>query len=316
MSTASTATLESASNRPLGSWVQGSWRTGGATMSAVNPSDGSVLAQLGGARAGDVDDAVSTARAAFLRHRSTTATGRARWCHAAAATILQAVDRLSRELAREHGKPVAEAIAEVRSAAHGFEVAAQAALAEEGSVLNVADPDKRVWVRRVPRGVWAVVTPWNFPLNIAVEYLGPALASGNAAIWKPAPSVARIAALFREVLLEADFPQDLLQLVTTGELEVVQHLTTHPGVDAVGFTGGSAAGSSIARACWDKHLLLELGGNSAVVVLDDADLDLAARAIASSAFFNAGQVCSGAGKVLVTRSRAHDLARAVAAYAD
>ncbi|MER7923028.1 aldehyde dehydrogenase family protein [Streptomyces sp. NPDC096057] len=296
----------------LSSWIAGKWSTSGGTFDVHSPATGSVIDRLRSAGSADVDAAAAAARQTFERYRATPAPVRAGWCLSASAAVLAHEDRLARELSAEHGKPVADALAEVRSAANGFRMAAGVVLGDPGESPSVADAAKRITVRREPLGVWAVITPWNFPLNIPVEYIGPALSTGNAVVWKPAPTTARIAALFREVLLEADFPQDLLQLVVTDELTVAQHLTAHPMVSAIGFTGGTAAGEAIGRANAGKHLLLELGGNTAIVVLDDADLDAAADAIAASAFWNAGQVCSAAGKVLVARPLHDALAERVA----
>ena len=125
------------------------------------------------------------------------------------------------------------------------------------------------------------------------------MATGSSAIWKPAPTCSRIAARLVALLGEAGVPTGLVNLVLTDEVSVAQHLVTHPGVDAVGLTGGSGTGEAVARAAWDKHLLLELGGNGPVIVLDDADMGRASAAVAASAFMNAGQVCSAAGRVLV-----------------
>ncbi|GAA4282517.1 hypothetical protein GCM10022261_00480 [Brevibacterium daeguense] len=189
-------------------------------------------------------------------------------------------------------------------------------MGDPGETPRLRDPNKRISVTREPIGVWAVITPWNFPLNIPVEYLGPALSTGNAVVWKPAPTTARVAAIFHEVLRGSDLPEQLLQLILTDELAVAQHLTTHPGIDAVGFTGGSQAGRAIEQACWDKHLVLELGGNTSVLVFDDADLDRAAAAIASAGFWNGGQVCSAAGRVLAADSIADQLADRIGKHAD
>lgn len=295
------------------SWIDGKWRERDEVFAAVNPSDARPFARLASATTDDVDAAVTSARSAFDANRYVPPAVRAGWCRSAAQALSAAHEELARVLSTEHGKPISEARGEILFAVGGLEKAAESVLSLGAEVPHVQDANKRVLVRRDGLGVWAVITPWNFPVNIPVEYIGPALATGNAVIWKPAPTTAVVAAKFREVLLKADFPQDLLQLVITDDVAVASHLVTHRGVAAVGFTGGSSTGQSIAKAAWDKKLLLELGGNSPVIVLGDADLDLAASAIANSAFWNAGQVCSAAGKVLVEESCSHELARLLAA---
>jgi acyl-CoA reductase-like NAD-dependent aldehyde dehydrogenase len=297
---------------PLSSWIAGEWRSTSDGYVLTDPASGQALANVSRAGASDVDDAVEFARAAFNAWRHENASTRSGWCRSASDAILRNQENLARTLAREHGKPLAESRSEVAFAARGFEVASQVIGSLPGHVAPVQDVNKRVLVRREGLGVWAAITPWNFPVNIPVEYLAPALATGNAVVWKPSPTTAMVAAQLREVLLSADFPQELIQLVLTDDTSVAAHLAAHPGIDGVGFTGGSETGARIARAGWDKKLLLELGGNSPVIVLADADLERAADAIADAAFFNAGQVCSAAGKILAPRSGAEELARLLA----
>ena len=293
------------------SWIDGRWLSGPGTFDTTDPATGSVLTAVNAVGTDEVDVAVGAARDAFALHARETAHTRAGWARSAAAAIRNQADRLASVLSSEHGKPITEARAEVAFAANGFDSAADAVLAAVGEIPHVQDPNKRVLVRRAGLGVWAVITPWNFPVNIPVEYIGPGLVSGNAVIWKPAPTTAVVAAELRKVLLEAAFPQELLQLVLTDDVATANRLVTHPGVAAVGFTGGSTTGHAIAKAAWDKHLLLELGGNSPIVVLPDADLERAAEAIGASAFFNAGQVCSAAGKIITTAGFAVELAAAL-----
>lgn len=296
-------------------YVDGEWRRSGATFPIVNPATGDRIAMGASATVADAEDAVAAARNAFQKHRGATSAERAEWCLSAANAVSAAADLLASELSREHGKPLAEARGEVAFAVLGWRAAAHQVLATPDTIPQVADVRKRVLVRRRPRGVWAVFTPWNFPVNIPVEYLGPAVATGNAAVWKPAPSTSRIASLFFEVLRSSSIPEGLLQLLVTQDVDVASHLSTHPGVDAIGFTGGSATGRGIEASTPHKHHLMELGGNTAVLVHSDADLGKAAPAIARASFWNGGQVCSAAGKILAPRTIAARLAEAVAAEA-
>ncbi|MGH3242979.1 MAG: aldehyde dehydrogenase family protein, partial [Spirillospora sp.] len=294
------------------SWIDGSWRESDTRYPAINPTAGRSFTDLAAASAQDVDAAVASAGEAFRKTRDVRPATRAAWCRSAAEALLASHEDLAEVLSTEQGKPLEESIGEILFAVRGLEMAAESVLALSGEMPQVQDANKRVIVRREGLGVWAVITPWNFPVNIPVEYLGAALASGNAAVWKPAPTTAVVAAKFREILLAADFPQELLQLVITNEVEVASHLVTHPGIVAVGFTGSSGTGQAIAKSAWDKKLLLELGGNTPIVVLGDADLETAAAAIANAAFWNAGQVCSAAGKVLVAASCADELTQLLA----
>jgi acyl-CoA reductase-like NAD-dependent aldehyde dehydrogenase len=162
-----------------------------------------------------------------------------------------------------------------------------------------------VFTFRQPRGVYAVITPWNFPLNIPIEYLGPGLAAGNAVVWVPAPTTSVIAVKLMECIEAADVPPGVVNLVTGPGPVVGDEIVADPDTNAVGFTGSPATGEHIARRAAGKPLLLELGGNGPTVILEDADLELAARATARGAFLNAGQVCSATERILVERG-VHD----------
>lgn len=295
----------------LSSVVAGRKIERGEQFDLRSPASGGLLARVHAADAGTLDAAVDAARETFATTRWAGLTERVGWCERAAAAIDAHADALAADLAEEQGKPLHEAVGEVAAGARGFRLAAEAARGLDGYSPPVEDQAKRVVVLRQPRGVWAVLTPWNFPFNIPIEYLGPAVATGSPVIWKPAPTCARIASRLVELLHESGLAPGLVNLVLTDDVAVAQSLVTHRGVDAVGLTGGTRTGEAVARAAWDKHLLLELGGNGPVIVLDDADLDRASAAVASAAFTNAGQVCSAAGRVLVDGTVADVLAEAL-----
>jgi acyl-CoA reductase-like NAD-dependent aldehyde dehydrogenase len=299
----------------LGSYVAGAWRTTDDTYPVASPATGEELARVGRATTEDIDQAVLAAREAFAVTRWSPTAERAALCHRCAELIEQRQEALAVELAQEHGKPLAEARAEIATGAKGFRLAAEEAKRLDGYVPQTEDPNKRVLVIRQALGVWAILTPWNYPFNIPIEYLGPALATGSAFVWKPAPTATRIAVRLTELMLQAGAPDGAVNLLLTDSIEPARHLVAHPGIDAVGLTGGSATGAAVAQAAWDKHLLLELGGNGPVIVLDDADLDRALPAIAHAAWTNAGQVCSAAGRLLVAGRVADNLAERVARHA-
>lgn len=292
----------------LSSIVDGHTEDGGDPFELRSPASGEVFARVHAGGHATVDAAVRAARETFATTRWAGLTERVGWCERVAVAIDERADALAAELAEEHGKPLHEAAGEVAAGARGFRLAAEGARGLDGYSPPVEDPAKRVVVIHQPRGVWAVLTPWNFPFNIPIEYLGPAVATGSPVIWKPAPTCARIASRLVDLLREAGVPQGLVSLVLTDDVAVAQRLVTHRGVDAVGLTGGTRTGEAVARAAWDKHLLLELGGNGPVIVLDDADMERASTAVASAAFTNAGQVCSAAGRVLVATPVADELA--------
>ncbi|WP_165968835.1 aldehyde dehydrogenase family protein [Actinomadura sp. KC06] len=279
----------------------------GAVYDAVSPATGERIAAIARAAEPDVDAAVAAAEEAFEAHRQESAFTRADWCHRVAAVVEERAPAMARLLALEHGKPVDQAEGEIRLAAEGFRLAAEEGKRLGGETVPVRDGAKLVLTTRKPRGVWAVMTPFNFPVNIPVEYLGPLLACGNAVVWRPAPSMAAVAGALYDCIEAADVPPGLVNLITGPDLGPAQRLVSHPAVNGVGFTGSSKAGAEIARLAAGKAQVMELGGNGPVVVLPDADLDRAAPAIASAAFANAGQSCSAAGRIVAAEPIAAEL---------
>ncbi|MGI5419874.1 aldehyde dehydrogenase family protein [Actinomadura luteofluorescens] len=280
---------------------------GGAVYDAVSPATGERFAAVARAAESDVDAAVAAAAEAFEAHRQESAFTRADRCHRIAALVEERAATMARLLSLEHGKPVDQAEAEIRLAADGFRLAAEEAKRLGGETVPARDGAKLVLTTRKPRGVFAVMTPFNFPVNIPVEYLGPLLACGNAVVWRPAPSMAAVAGALYDCIEDAGVPPGLVNLITGPDLGPARRLVSHPAVNGVGFTGSSKAGADIARLAAGKAQVMELGGNGPIVVLPDADLDRAAPAIASAAFANSGQSCSAAGRVIAAASVAAEL---------
>lgn len=305
----------------LSMFVGGRWieSVAGARFEARSPATGSAIATLPEGTREDARLAIAAARDGFERLSRLSTWERSTLCARVADVIERRRDDLARTLSLDQGKPYhSEARAEVAATIEGWRNAADHVKWLETSVIPVQDPHKRVLTFRRPRGVYAVVTPWNFPLNIPTEYLAPGLAAGNAIVWVPAPTTSVVAVKLVECLEEAEIPAGAINLVTGPGPIVGDEIVGHPGTDAVGFTGSSATGERIAARAAGKPLLLELGGNGPTVILDDADLELAARATAFGAFFNAGQVCSAAERILVHRAvhdemagRLTDAARAI-----
>lgn len=296
-----------------GQWVESE---SSAYFAAENPATLETIAQVPEGTRADAQRAVAAAN----KHAPTIARmsvwERSRMCRRIADVMERRATELARVLSQDQGKPLyAEAELEVKTAIEGFREAAEQIKWLEGSTIPVEDANKRVFTFRQPRGVYAVITPWNFPLNIPVEYLAPGLAAGNAIVWVPAPTTSVIAIKLAECIQEADVPPGVVNLVTGPGPVVGDEIVAHPGTHAVGFTGSPPTGEHIARRAAGKPLLLELGGNGPTVILDDADLELAARATASGAFFNAGQVCSATERVLVHRRVHEPLAELLVAQA-
>jgi acyl-CoA reductase-like NAD-dependent aldehyde dehydrogenase len=280
--------------------IAGSWKPAaeGGTFSVSSPATDRICAELASASSVDVDIAVLAAKKAFERHAATTVFERAEWCRRVADLLDSRKEDIALELVVEQGKPIDDALAEVGSAAEGFRLAAEEAVRLTGSTIPVHDPQKRVMTFRRPQGVLGVITPWNFPINIPVEYLGPALATGNAVVWKPSPNTSRVAVRLAECITDSGVPAGLLNLVTGTSVQMAESLVSHPEVVGIGFTGSSDVGTVIAERAAGKRLLLELGGNGPVVVLEDADLDRTIESIGHAAFWNAGQSCAAAERIV------------------
>lgn len=302
-----------------GLFVAGQWSASAAeeVFATANPATGVELAQLVSGTPDDVDLAVTAARQAWEMARRTTPRERSQLCRRIAEVLGKHRDDLASVITAEQGKPLhAEAYAEVDTAIEGFTEAAELVKHQEGSVIPLADPHKRAISFRQPRGVYAMVTPWNFPVNIPTEYLAPGIAAGNAIVWIPAPTTALCAVHLIECLREAGVPDGLVNLVTGEGAVVGDAAVAHPGTDAVGFTGSVATGRAIAERAAGKPQLLELGGNGPTIVLADADLERAAGAIAQGSFFCAGQTCAATELVLCEEPAADRLAELVTGHAE
>jgi acyl-CoA reductase-like NAD-dependent aldehyde dehydrogenase len=299
-------------------YIAGRWRAaaGPGRFPVTSPATGEQLWDLAEAGPADVDAAVGAARAAFVQHQGVSPYERAAWCERIADELGSRSEQMAQAISLEQGKPLADARGEVGLALEGFRLAAQEARALRGETIPAHDTRKRVMTIRRPCGVYAVITPWNFPLNIPVEYLGPAIASGNTVVWKPAPTTAGIAVLLARCIEAADVPPGIVNLLTGPNADLGRQLVTHPGVTGIGFTGSSAVGADIARAAYSKRKVLELGGNGPLIVLREADVAAAAEQAASAAFWNAGQSCAAAGRILCEAEVYDDFVTALAYQAE
>lgn len=285
-----------------GNYIGGRWSTTVDTMPVLNPANGEAIATVPRSNRETVSEAVAAAKAAAFDWAATPVFERAAMCQAIAAAIDAEREAIAYTLSLEQGKVLAEAQGEVAKAADGFRLAAELIKQMSGKTLPAEDPTKLVMTIRQPRGVYGVITPWNFPVNIPVEYLAPGIATGNTIVWVPAPSTALVACALMAALEKAGLPAGVVNLVTGDGATVGDAVVVHPDVTAIAFTGSTATGRRIAERGAGKPMLLELGGNGPVIVLEDADLDAAAAAAAGGAFFNAGQVCAATGLVLAHAS--------------
>jgi len=281
-----------------------------APLDVCNPATGELLATLPVAGPEELDAAVEAARRAMgdwgpdeRRASALVAIGKA---------LLGSADELARTLTAEQGKPLAEALDEVRGAAAWFLHYGRLEVADE---RLQDDEHAEVTVRRRPVGVVGAITPWNFPLMLAAFKLAPALRAGCAVVLKPSPFTP-LATLEMVERMNEVLPKGLVQVLVGGN-ELGAAITRHPGIRKISFTGSTATGKAIAAAAADdlKRLTLELGGNDAAIVLDDADVGAIAPRLYRSAFLNAGQVCCAVKRVYAPRARYDEVVDALAALA-
>ncbi|HEY1276181.1 MAG TPA: aldehyde dehydrogenase family protein [Thermoleophilaceae bacterium] len=277
-----------------------------ATFDTVDPATGEVLASLPLGSPGDVDAAVAAARAAQPAWAAVDPTRRTRLLVRLAELVEEHADELAELESRDVGKPIAEA------SSRDVRFTAQTWLYYSGwpskilGTTNPANPGVFTYTLREPLGVVGVITAWNFPMTIASWKLAPALACGNTVVHKPSKEAPLTSLRLRELALQAGIPEDVWHVVT-GDASTGRALVEHPDVDKITFTGSTEAGQEIQRAAAAsmKRVTLELGGKSANVVLDDADLDKALGGAMNSTFRNQGEICT-AGARLVAHERVAD----------
>jgi acyl-CoA reductase-like NAD-dependent aldehyde dehydrogenase len=282
-------------------FIDGIWRPTqvAATFAATSPATGAQLALVADGTRADAGAAVAAATAAFGAWERETAFARGRWLHRIAEQCSRRRDELARAATLDQGKPLTESYDEVDELVSMWHAAAEDGIRIEGSIPASSSAGKRVLVLRRPVGPVAVITPWNWPYTMPAEIVAPALAAGNTVVWTPAPTTAYCSSLLAECIAEADLPPGVFNFVTGPGPVVGDELVAHPDIAAVGFIGSTATGLQIARRAAGKRLLLEMGGNGPLVVLDDADLEAAADAAVTGCFLCAGQSCTAGERLLV-----------------
>jgi acyl-CoA reductase-like NAD-dependent aldehyde dehydrogenase len=286
-----------------GAWVESE---SGATMEATSPATGEPIGALPEGTREDAQRAIASANAAWRAWAGRSAFERANAMERIADLVRERRDDLAQTLTLDQGKPLhTEAYDEVGELEEYFRMAAADATRLEGLMPPSVDAAKRVLVYRVPRGVVAAVTPWNWPYTMPAEILAPALAAGNAVVWSPAASTSICAIKLAECIVDAELPAGVFNLVTGPGRVVGDELVANPGTHAVGFVGSTETGYMIAERAAGKALLLEMGGNGPLVVLEDADLDRAVEATVTASFLCAGQSCT-AGELFLVHESVHD----------
>jgi acyl-CoA reductase-like NAD-dependent aldehyde dehydrogenase len=286
-----------------GAWVDSE---SGARAEATSPATGETIGTVPEGTREDAQRAIAAANAAWRGWAARSAFERAATLNRVADLVEDRRDDLARTLTLDQGKPLhAEAYDEVDELVLYWRNAAADATRIEGSMPPSMDANKRVLTYRVPRGVVGLITPWNWPYTMPAEVLAPALAAGNAVVWVPAPSTSVCAVKLAECVVDAELPAGVFNMVTGPGPVVGDEVAGNPGTHAVGFIGSIATGNKVAQRAAGKAVLLEMGGNGPMVVLDDADVAAAAEASVAAAFLCAGQSCTAGERFLVHES-VHD----------
>jgi len=286
-----------------GEWVESE---SGGLMEATSPATGESLGSVPEGTREDAARAIAAAGAAWRGWAARSAFERAAAMERIAEIVAERRDALARTLTLDQGKPLrAEAYDEVSELEQYWRAAAGDARRLEGSLPPSVDAGKRVLVYRVPKGVVGVITPWNWPYTMPAEVVAPALASGNAVVWVPALTTSVCAVALAECIADAELPAGVFNMVTGQGAVVGDEVASSPGTHAIGFIGSITTGYKVAERAAGKSLLLEMGGNGPVVVLEDADLEKAVEATLVASFLCAGQSCT-AGERFLVHEAVHD----------
>jgi acyl-CoA reductase-like NAD-dependent aldehyde dehydrogenase len=272
------------------------------SLTVLNPATEQPIAELDQAGVEETDAAVALAKAAYPAWRAVAPNDRAALLRRLATLVEEHHEELAQIESRNVGKPIAGARGEVGMVANVFHFYAGAVDKHYGETIPVAGGVDLTF--REPLGVVGLIVPWNFPLNIASWKLGPALACGNTVVLKPAELTPLSALRLAELALEAGIPEGVINVLVGKGSVVGARLVEHPDVAKIGFTGSTEVGRGIMQgaAATIKRVTLELGGKSANVVFDDADLEKAAAAAPYAVFDNAGQDCCARSRILVQKS--------------
>ena len=287
--------------------IGGRWRAAasGATRTIRCPADGTVVGEVAEGAAADTVAAIAAAREAFDAGGWSSASGAERGAVLARVADLLAADTdaLARAESSDTGKRLVESEYDVADVVACFRYYATLSTADPDRTVDTGDPGVRSRVEYGPVGVCGLITPWNYPLLQAAWKVAPALAAGNAFVLKPSELTPHTAIRLMRVLAEAGVPDGVANLVLGPGADAGAPLAEHPDVDLVSFTGGLVTGRRIAAAAAGtvKRVTLELGGKNPNVVLDDADLEIAASFAVTAAFVHSGQVCSAGTRLIVAR---------------
>jgi len=288
--------------------IAGQWTSGPETIENRSPSDiTDLIGVFAQASAEQLDDTLAQAHRAQIEWGQCGIERRYNVLMSIGNELIARTDELGRLLSREEGKPLAEGRGEIYRAGQFFTYYAAETLRQIGDNADSTRPGIEVDIRREPVGVVAIISPWNFPTATAAWKIAPALAFGNAVVWKPANATPASAVALTEIIARQDIPDGLMSLTMGAGRLIGQRLVKSPRVNAISFTGSVPVGKGIAAAAIGNltRVQLEMGSKNALAVMDDADLDLAVSLALGGAFGGSGQKCTASSR-LVVHEAVHD----------
>ena len=306
--------------RTLSNYINGEWRgsSSGRRVKDLNPADTTeVLAEAPSSTAAEAAEACAAAARAFPGWRNTPAPVRGKLLYRVQRRMEERHQELAELLTREEGKTIAEARGEVQRAINVIEFFAGESRRITGHTIPSELPHNFCYTVKQPLGPVAIITPWNFPVAIPVWKIAPALVSGNTVVFKPASLTPLTAAVIVEIFVECGIPAGVLNLVYGGGREVGDTIVKHPAIHAVSFTGSNDVGTGLYQAAAARGIKCqcEMGGKNPIVILADADLDLAVESTVQGAFGSTGQRCTATSRAVVEASIANEFVERLAAKA-
>ena len=298
-----------------GPFIDGGWVETNSREDVIHPYNGQVVETIGAASMNDVERALVAADRAAIQMEKMSLYERSKILERAAALLEADMSGLADAIVRESGKPINEARLEAARIPEIFRLCGEEARRIHGETVPlgaVADSVRRVgYTVRTPFGVVVAITPYNYPALLVAHKIGPAIAAGNAVILKPSPQAPVTALHLVDALARAGMPPGGIQCLTGSSASIGSALVADARTSAVSFTGSTAVGNTIAAAAGARRTLMEMGGNCAMVVARDADIELAAASATRGGFVNAGQVCISVQRVLVHETVAADFLAAL-----
>jgi aldehyde dehydrogenase (NAD+) len=290
-------------------YINGKWVKGRNTFQTINPANEELVADIAQAELTDVDSAVNAAKEAFKSWRLLPAPLRGEVLFKVGDILKQKKEELAQLLTRDMGKVIAEARGDVQEAIDMAYFMGGEGRRLLGYTAPVEMMNKFGMAVRDPSGVVGLITPWNFPIAVPSWKIFPALVAGNTIIWKPSPETPAISAAFVKVFEEAGITPGVFNLLMAPGADVGKALVEHPDVRVISFTGSTTTGRAIAELAGkhNKKLSLEMGGKNAIIVLDDANLDLVTDATLWAAFGTTGQRCTAASRLIVQKGIANKI---------